>query len=227
MNEITRMQENLLLIRQVAGWTAESLGERIGVTRQTINNIENGRNKLTKTLYIALRYVLEQEIISRPQETEMLSILLNVIIDEPDRYSNDIREKLIRQAKLTAPAILSGSLPRTEVSSEYAETFRQEVGSVSIETETAVLTQDEGTQEKEHKADANIGVNNTNTRGIASTIGAAAAVGVIAPVVGLASTIALSSIPIATIGASTEKMLKINSSIWKKITKLPEEKNKK
>ena len=40
MEEIIRMQENLLLIRRTVGWTAEEFGDRIGVTRQTINNIE-------------------------------------------------------------------------------------------------------------------------------------------------------------------------------------------
>ena len=49
MNEIERLQDNLLLIRRAAGWTAEEFGERIGVTRQTINNLEAKRNKLNKT----------------------------------------------------------------------------------------------------------------------------------------------------------------------------------
>lgn len=59
MEEIIRMQNNLLLIRRTVGWTAEEFGEKIGVTRQTINNIESGRNKLTKTQYIAMRSVLD------------------------------------------------------------------------------------------------------------------------------------------------------------------------
>ena len=40
MNEIERMQKYLQLIRRAVGWSAEEFGERIGVTRQTINNIE-------------------------------------------------------------------------------------------------------------------------------------------------------------------------------------------
>lgn len=40
MNEIERMQKYLLLIRRTVGWSAEEFCERIGVTRQTINNIE-------------------------------------------------------------------------------------------------------------------------------------------------------------------------------------------
>ena len=72
MEEIQRMQDNLLLIRRTVGWTAEEFGEQIGVTRQTINNIESGRNKLTKTQYIAMRSVLDVEIAKHPEETEML-----------------------------------------------------------------------------------------------------------------------------------------------------------
>ena len=40
METIIRFHENMLLIRRVVGWTAEELGSRIGVTRQTINNLE-------------------------------------------------------------------------------------------------------------------------------------------------------------------------------------------
>ena len=49
MEEIIRMQDNLLLIRRTVGWTAEEFGEKTGVTRQNINNIESSCNKLTKT----------------------------------------------------------------------------------------------------------------------------------------------------------------------------------
>ncbi len=59
MDEIACMQKHLLLIRRTVGWTAGEFGEKIGVTRQTINNIEAGRNKLTKTQYIAMRSVLD------------------------------------------------------------------------------------------------------------------------------------------------------------------------
>ena len=61
LQEITRLQENLQLIRRMAGWTAKELGEKIGVTRQTINNLERleksetkpneYKYKLTKTQY--------------------------------------------------------------------------------------------------------------------------------------------------------------------------------
>ena len=59
MEEIVRMQDNLLLIRRTVGWTAEEFGEKIGVTRQTINNIESGRNNVTVDNLYKLHEILE------------------------------------------------------------------------------------------------------------------------------------------------------------------------
>ncbi len=119
MNEIERMQNNLLLIRRAVGWTAEEFGERIGVTRQTINNIENRRNKLTKTQYIAMRSVLDAEMVRVPEETEMLRTLLEILVDNPDKYSESECHKVLQKANMVAPAILSGASTRKEVSKEW------------------------------------------------------------------------------------------------------------
>ena len=94
MNEIERLQKYLLLVRRIVGWSAEEFGERIGVTRQTINNIEAGRNKLTKTQYIAMRSVLDAEIAAYPEETEILRLILDVLVDNPEKYKEEDREKL-------------------------------------------------------------------------------------------------------------------------------------
>lgn len=119
MEEILRMQENLLLIRRTVGWTAEAFGESIGVTRQTINNIEAGRNKLTKTQYIAMRSVLDAEINQHPDETEMLRLLLDVLVDSPEKYSSDEIKELVSKANLMSPSILAGTTSRAEVSKEW------------------------------------------------------------------------------------------------------------
>lgn len=122
MEEIARMQEHLLLIRRTVGWTAEEFGERIGVTRQTINNIESGRNRLTKTQYIAMRSVLDAEMAQSPEDTKMLRILLEILVDNPSKYSKADREKLISKANMVAPSILSGAATRKEVSKEWVAT---------------------------------------------------------------------------------------------------------
>ena len=119
MDEIIRMQENLLLIRRTVGWTAEEFGDRIGVTRQTINNIEFGRNKLSKTQYIAMRSVLDAEMAQSPEDTAMLRLLLDVLVDHPENYAEAERADILTKANLMAPAILAGSATRETVSKEW------------------------------------------------------------------------------------------------------------
>ena len=119
MDEIVRMQENLLLIRRTVGWTAEEFGDRIGVTRQTINNIEFGRNKLSKTQYIAMRSVLDAEMVQSPEDTAMLRLLLDVLVDHPEKYKESERAEILSTARLMAPAILTGSATRGTVSKEW------------------------------------------------------------------------------------------------------------
>lgn len=118
MNEIERLQDNLLLIRRAAGWTAEEFGERIGVTRQTINNLEAKRNKLNKTQYIAMRAVLDAEMAASPEDTEILKCLLEVFIDNPEKYDSRDREALLAKANMLTPSILAGTTTRKEVSKE-------------------------------------------------------------------------------------------------------------
>lgn len=132
MEEIVRMQENLLLIRRTVGWTAEEFGEKIGVTRQTINNIESGRNKLTKTQYIAMRSVLDAEMAQAPEETEMLKVLLDVLVDHPEKYSSENRDELLSKANMMAPSILAGTSTRADVSKEWIKAAGIIVGGAAI-----------------------------------------------------------------------------------------------
>lgn len=122
MEEIQRMQDNLLLIRRAIGWTATEFGDQIGVTRQTINNIESGRNKLTKTQYIAMRSVIDAEIVKNPEETEMVKILLDMLIDHPENYSKADYDELLEKANLMSPSILAGTATRETVSKEWMKT---------------------------------------------------------------------------------------------------------
>lgn len=124
MEEIKRLEENLLLVRRVVGWSAECLGEKIGVTRQTINNIENHRSKLTKTQYIAIRCVLDAEIEQSPNDTQMLKSFLEIFVDNPEKYSDEDKQILLEKANLLAPAILAGTATREAVSKEWVNTLK-------------------------------------------------------------------------------------------------------
>lgn len=132
MDEIIRMQKNLLLIRRTVGWTAEEFGEKIGVTRQTINNIESGRNKLTKTQYIAMRSVLDAEITQYPEETEMLRSILDIVVDNPEKYNKNDRELMLMKANMISPSILSGTSSRKEVSKEWITMVGTLIGGATL-----------------------------------------------------------------------------------------------
>ena len=117
--EIERFEEYFQIIRKSVGWSADEFGERIGVTRQTINNIENKKYKLTKSLYLLSRYVLEQEIETHPDETEMLKVILDVFVDHPDKYSQKTKDKIYQETNLLSPAIKTKNSNRKEVSKEW------------------------------------------------------------------------------------------------------------
>ena len=112
MEELIRFQQYMLLIRKAAGWTGEEFGNLIGVTRQTINNLEkNNRDKfkLNKTQYIAMRSVLDAEIKRCSEETQILQLLLNVVIDYPEKYINE-EKKVVLDKLNSSPSMLSRSI---------------------------------------------------------------------------------------------------------------------
>lgn len=131
MEEITRFQENMLLIRRTVGWTAEEFGNRIGVTRQTINNLEkNNRDKfkLNKTQYIAMRSVLDAEIARCPDETELLRLILEMLVDNPNDYKDEDKQELLDKANMITPSILAGTATRKAVSTEIVKSMGVIVG---------------------------------------------------------------------------------------------------
>lgn len=47
--EINRLQDNLQIIRLAVGWSLSEFGEILGVSKQTVSNLDNlDRNKRTK-----------------------------------------------------------------------------------------------------------------------------------------------------------------------------------
>ena len=92
--KIYRLQKNLPIIRNLAGWTAEDLGQHIGVTRQTITNIEKSADlAMTKTQYIAIRAVLECEIAQ--SQNGPLADALAILVDADDM--NEEQEKEVAE----------------------------------------------------------------------------------------------------------------------------------
>lgn len=63
---IVTMQNSLRQIRQICSWSAKDLGEYMGVTRQTINNIETRKTVMSTTQYVALCAVLDKKAEKEP-----------------------------------------------------------------------------------------------------------------------------------------------------------------
>lgn len=87
-----KLQKNLSVIRKIAGWTSAELGELIGVTKQTISNLENDRAQMTKTQYIAIRAMLDYEIANN-KENDTLAQVVNILL-ESDELSEEEQVKV-------------------------------------------------------------------------------------------------------------------------------------
>ena len=114
--EIERLGKVLSLARQSLGWSTEQFAQQIGVTRQTINNLESGRGKLSKTQYMAIRCLFDDEIELHPDETEMLKTLLEMCVDNPDKYDEEAKKKIKDNISLLAPGVTNDPEKRKDAS---------------------------------------------------------------------------------------------------------------
>lgn len=78
---IQKLQDNLPAIRKIAGWRAVDLGELIGVTKQSISNLETHKSKLTLTQYIAIRHMIDYQIKTH-QENTALKQIVPLLLDD-------------------------------------------------------------------------------------------------------------------------------------------------
>lgn len=99
---ISRMQENLAAIRRIAGWTAQRLADEIGVSRQTITNLERGSTPMSKTQYLAIRMVLNFEIAE--QDNDALALTIRRYVDEPAEKIKDSAQNIASSAGRTKSA---------------------------------------------------------------------------------------------------------------------------
>ena len=115
--QIKKLQQNLSSIRKIAGWTAEVLGEKIGVTKQTISNIENNKSSMNFSQYIAIRSVLDAEIANN-KENELLPKVVAILLDSEDEINEDDYSK-IQDVVETVAATAAGGTPTTKLDSVF------------------------------------------------------------------------------------------------------------
>lgn len=130
-NVIKRFVANFSLIRKSIGWTAEELGNRIEVSRQTIMNIEKDK-KITTPIYMAIRTEFESEIDLHPTETEMLKVALDAFVDNPEKYKPEEIEEIEKEITFLAPALRDKNTERKDVSSKWTALLGLTIGAAIL-----------------------------------------------------------------------------------------------
>lgn len=101
------MQKYLPILRKINGWTTEELGKRIGVTKQTISNLENRKVVMTKTQYLALRTVFEYEI-RVIDENMVLKRVMAILFYDDAKLSAETEEQLYEALENLSAAATGG-----------------------------------------------------------------------------------------------------------------------
>ena len=107
--EIKKLQHNLSSLRKLAGWTAEDLGRKVGVTKQTVSNLENCRTSMSKIQYIAIRTILDYEA----RSNQNLARALHLVLDDRDATIEEHKaneDKVKAVAAATAAGVSSTAI---------------------------------------------------------------------------------------------------------------------
>ena len=74
---------------------------------------------MTKTMYIAMRYVLDEEIARDDEGTKLLQTILDGLVDRPEAYDEEARRLILKKAQLLVPAISTKTSSRKDASEEW------------------------------------------------------------------------------------------------------------
>lgn len=77
IKDIENMQNKVKLIRQTLEIRIQDFAELVGVSRQTIYNIENHRKALTQTQYLAICTIINLSIKEQPEKRQIISTILS------------------------------------------------------------------------------------------------------------------------------------------------------
>jgi len=121
MDNILRLQKNLLFLRNLLGWNAKKLGDELGVARQTINKIETNKSPLSKVQFLALLTVFKNEINKHIEDTRMFHCILDILVLNPDEYSQEDVEPALKSADFLISSISSGKASRKVASDEWVK----------------------------------------------------------------------------------------------------------
>lgn len=91
LENILTMKRNLKHLRKIAGWTSEELGNQLGLSKQTINGLENNPDiPMSRVQYLALLTIFEAK--AEDDSNDALNISLNNLFFEKDIYKKNKTE---------------------------------------------------------------------------------------------------------------------------------------
>lgn len=128
--EMQIMQDNLCDLRKIAGWTAEVLAGKLGITKQTISNIENQKVKISTIQYIAIRSIFECELASNHSNTTLRKVMNVLFQAMPPIYAS--RKEDIRAAMISIASISTAGLSGLQLHSS-ATALLAPLGSAAIQ----------------------------------------------------------------------------------------------
>ena len=114
--KIKLLQQNLSVIRKIAGWTMQQLADEIGVTKQTVSNWEKEPpTPMNFTQYIAIRAVLDCEI--KENKNEVLGEVVAILLDSEDEIDEKTYQKI--KEKISTVAASAGGLTGAMLTAHY------------------------------------------------------------------------------------------------------------
>ena len=128
--EIQIMQDNLCELRKVSGWTAETLARKLGVTKQTISNLENQKVRLSRVQYIATRSVFECEVAMNKDNTTLRKVMGVLFTAMPPVYQK-CKDQILT-AMISIASIASAGLSGLQLHSS-ATALLAPLGSVATQ----------------------------------------------------------------------------------------------
>ncbi|MBR1432090.1 helix-turn-helix transcriptional regulator [Ruminococcus sp.] len=88
---IDTMQLSLKQIRQILGLGVQEFSDIVGLTRQSINNLENSKIKMSTVQYIAVCAVIDHFTESQP---ELVSVIISILNTNDSLFDNALFEDL-------------------------------------------------------------------------------------------------------------------------------------
>lgn len=109
-DDIEVMKQHLNIFRNSLGWTAEELGNKMGITKQAISNLEQSPQKIALTQYVMLRIIFDYEF-SVTKNSIFYTVYYSVwdgnrVIKDKDLFLKRLSQLSARYASFTQKAVL-------------------------------------------------------------------------------------------------------------------------